>query len=445
MRHRLTAVFGLIAAIGTIAACGGGSSGGGSGTAAFMGGDGIVDDAFFQTAGTAGNGALGTIAAPNTATLGTAAKFVSDFGAKFGANAIGAYSANTYDAMNIVLTAAQEAIVANGGKLPDSASFRTAVIANIQSIVWKGAIGTTTFDQNGDTTNALLTLYKGSNQKWAFDASLTVHIPGQAMPNPNAPATTPVPGSQLSSCTGTVGVATDLPTSGSDATDGMPAEQGAELAVDQAQSAGMFGGCTLKYTADDDASVALGKHDPALGAQNITALVGDPTVVGVVGPFNSNVAQTEMPIANNGHLALISPSNTNPGLTIVGSNPDIDTNSLRPTGHVTYFRVCTTDLGQGKALADYAYNNLHLSKAYVIDDQETYGKGLADIFSKDFMTDGGTIAKRASLPGSTTDFRPEITDAQGLGVDLVFFGGTFSNGGAILRKQQVQAGFGTTS
>ena len=52
----------------------------------------------------------------------------------------------------------------------------------------------------------------------------------------------------------------------------------------------MFGGCKLKYVPMNDASVALGKHDPQLGAANITGLAGDASVVGVVGPFNSSVA-----------------------------------------------------------------------------------------------------------------------------------------------------------
>jgi ABC-type branched-subunit amino acid transport system substrate-binding protein len=410
-----------------------------------MGGDGIVDAEFFTEAGSSGNGAFGTIAAPNAATLPSAASFVSAYNAKFGtsgADALGAYSANTYDAMNILLAAAQQAIIANGGNPPAPAAFREAVRANVAKIVWKGAIGTSSFDSNGDTTNALLSVYKGTSGAWAFNTSVTVKIPGQSQPT--GAGATPAPGSQLASCSGAVTVASDLPTSGSDATDGVPAQDGVKLAIAQATTSGMFGGCTLQYLPMNDASVSLGKHDPQLGASNITGLAGNASVVGVIGPFNSNVAQSELPIANHANLTMISPSNTNPGLTIAGSNPDIDTASLKPTGNTTYFRVCTTDIGQGKALADYAAKTLHLHKAFVISDNETYGKGLAKIFSQDFAADGGAIAQSANLPGSTTDFRSQITQAQGLGVDLIFFGGTSSNGGAILRKQMVQAGFGTT-
>lgn len=247
-------------------------------------------------------------------------------------------------------------------------------------------------------------------------------------------------GGGLSSCTGSVTVATDLPVSGSDASDGKPTQNGAQLAVDQATSSKLLGGCTIKLTTKDDASVALGKHDPQQGAQNITELAGDTSVLGVIGPFNSNVALAELPISNKANLVQISPSNTNPGLTIAGSNPDINTASLKPSGNTTYFRVCTTDIGQGKADAQEAAQTLGAKKAYVIDDQETYGKGLADQFSKFFQQDGGSIAKRVSLPGDTKDFSTQLTEAKGLGVDVVFFGGTSSNGGGIVKKQMATAG-----
>src|SRR5260221_9212899 len=178
-------------------------------------------------------------------------------------------------------------------------------------------------------------------------------------------------GGGLANCSGSVTLATDLPVSGSDASDGKPTQNGAQLAGTQATNSKLLGGCTIKFGAKDNSSVALGKHDPQQGAQNITELAGDASVLGVVGPFNSNVALAELPIANKANLVQISPSNTNPGLTIVGSNKDINTASLKPTGNTTYFRVCTTDIGQGKADAQEASKTLGAKKDYVFDDQET--------------------------------------------------------------------------
>ena len=193
----------------------------------------------------------------------------------------------------------------------------------------------------------------------------------------------------------------------------------------------------------DDTSAATGAHDPTQGASNMTALAGNQAVLGVVGAFNSSVCQAEEPIANDAGLVMISPSCTNPGLTIVGSNSSIDTNSLRTTGKITFFRVCTTDIGQGAGLAQVATQTLKDTKAYVFDDQETYGAGLAATFTTDYTADGGTVVGHASLPGSTTDFTSELTQAKADGATLIFFGGTSSNGGGIIRKQMSDVGLGS--
>ena len=242
-------------------------------------------------------------------------------------------------------------------------------------------------------------------------------------------------GTKTTGCTGSVTVATELPTSGGDASDGLPTQYGAQLAVDQANANHLLGGsCTVNLITKDDASVALGKHDPNLGAANMSALAANDAVVGVVGEFNSVVCEAEAPIANQAGLVMISPSCTNPGITQVGADPTVNTLSLRPTGTITFFRVCTTDTEQGAGLAQEA-KALGAMKAYVFDDQESYGVGLATEFIKDFTAGGGTILKHQSLPGTTTSFISYLQQAKSLGADLIFFGGTSSNGGGIIRQQ----------
>jgi branched-chain amino acid transport system substrate-binding protein len=250
-------------------------------------------------------------------------------------------------------------------------------------------------------------------------------------------------GGGIAGCKGTVSVATDLPLTGGDATDGPFPAYAAQLAVEQANQKKTLGGCTLKYVSKDDSSVAKNGHDPAQGAQNITALAADSSVMGVVGPFNSSVALAEIPKASAAHLAVISPSNTNPCLTAVVavcSDPTININtaSLYQGPH-TYFRVIASDVSQGDILGYIAAKTLNAKKAYVIDDQEAYGRGLALLFEKAFMADGGTVVSSTSLPGSTTTFATQMSDAQSKGADLIFFGGTTGNGCGLVRRDMASA------
>jgi len=239
----------------------------------------------------------------------------------------------------------------------------------------------------------------------------------------------------------TIKIGTDLPVSGKDTSSGKPAQDGAQLAVDQANQKHTVSGVTFVFDPKDDVGPS-GTHDPTVGAANVTALVGDAEVAGMVGPFNSSVAKAEMPISNQGPLAQISPANTNPCLTkdtaasgCNGKNDLLPT--LRPTGKVNYFRVATTDDHQGPAGADYMAK-LGYKKAYVIDDAETYGIGIANAFIGEWPKVGGTVLGHASEPGTTTSYVSLLTQIAATHPDVIYFGGVDSTGGTLIRQQMKQ-------
>jgi branched-chain amino acid transport system substrate-binding protein len=240
----------------------------------------------------------------------------------------------------------------------------------------------------------------------------------------------------------TIKIATELPVSGKDESSGKPTENGAHLAVDQANANHTIPNVTLVFDPKDDVGPS-GTNDPTVGAANIRALVGDAQVAGVVGPFNSAVAKAEMPISNVAPLAQISPANTNTCLTqqgaavgCSGANDLVPT--LRPTGKVTYFRIATTDSHQGPAGADYLYKTKGYHSVYVIDDTTTYGVGIADAFSKEWTTDGGTLLGRSSEPPTTTSYVSLLTQIASKKPDVIYFGGLDSTGGILIRQQMEQ-------
>src|SRR5476649_2024434 len=236
----------------------------------------------------------------------------------------------------------------------------------------------------------------------------------------------------------TIKIGVDLPVSGADASIGIPTQNGAVLAIDEANKAGFAGGkFTLAASLLDDA--VQGKHDPAAGAQNVKTFIADSSVMAMVGPFNSNVAKAEIPLTNDAGLAQISPSNTNDGLT-VGE----DAKKLR-TAHPdtnTYFRVCTKDSRQGGALATFA-QKLGFKKIFIIDDNETYGKGLADNFEAAYKS-LGTVLGHEHITANQQDFKALLTKVHSAKPDAVFFGGNTSTGGGLLRRQMADVGMRDT-
>ncbi len=256
--------------------------------------------------------------------------------------------------------------------------------------------------------------------------------------------TTTTSGGGATATTGstTIKIATDLPVSGKDESSGKPTENGAHLAVDDANKNHTIPGYTLVFDPKDDVGPS-GIHDPTVGEANVRALIGDALVAGIVGPFNSNVAKAEMPITNQAPLAQISPANTNPCLTKEGATAGCTgatdwVPTIRPTGKVNYVRSATTDDHQGPANADYLYKTLGYKKVYVIDDAETYGIGIADAFSKEWQTLGGTVLGRSSEPSTTTSYVSLLTTIATKNPDAIYFGGLDSTGGILIRQQMEQ-------
>jgi branched-chain amino acid transport system substrate-binding protein len=233
-------------------------------------------------------------------------------------------------------------------------------------------------------------------------------------------------------------IAADLPYSRLDQDLGAPIENAAHLAVDQANAHHTIPGYTLVFDPKDDVG-PQGFHDPAVGAANVTEFISDALVAGIIGPANSDVAFTEMPITNRAPIALISPSTTHPCLTkdtsVSGCS---DTNhpipSLRPTGKVNYFRLVTTDDLQGSAGADYMAR-LGYKKVYVIDDAESYGISHANDFTGAWAKVGGLVLGRSSEPATTTSYISLLKRVEALHPDFIYFGGLDATGGTQIRQQ----------
>lgn len=238
-------------------------------------------------------------------------------------------------------------------------------------------------------------------------------------------------------CTGTTGgntikLGVDLPLSGIDGASAIPARNAILLAIEEANARGLPRGARIVLDDLDDA--IQGKHDPAQGAQNVRVFAADPAVIAVVGPMNSNVAEAEIPLANAAHLALLSMAATAVGLT-QGSE------AKRLLDAPTFFRVCATDDRQGEALAHFALG-MHRARTFIIDDNESYGRGLADVFASAYARTGGTLVGREHLTSFGIDYEPLLTKVRSARPDAVFFGGIVSTGGAVLRKQMGDTGLG---
>ena len=193
-------------------------------------------------------------------------------------------------------------------------------------------------------------------------------------------------------------------------------ENGARLAVEEINAAGLkIDGKAIKLelVTEDDAG------DPKTGTAVAQKLV-DAKVVGIVGHLNSGVSIPASKIYNDAGITQISPSSTNPQYTLQGFK-------------VTY-RVVATDAQQGPALASYTNKVLKAKKVAIIDDATAYGKGLADEFEKAAKAAGITIVAREATNDKATDFKAILTKVKGRAPDVIMYGGMDATGGPLAKQ-----------
>jgi branched-chain amino acid transport system substrate-binding protein len=128
------------------------------------------------------------------------------------------------------------------------------------------------------------------------------------------------------------------------------------------------GGRNVAFQACDDSNAKTGLWSKAICQANAKAYAADPSVLGVIGTYNSGCAEAMIPIlskAPGGGLAMVSPGNTL--ICLTQSSPSCDKGepaSLYP-GHRNYVRVVPNDAYQGAGLASFAKQQ-SIRRAYVI-------------------------------------------------------------------------------
>lgn len=128
-----------------------------------MGGDGMYTPKFIELAGASSDGDLATSVGAPTEELASAKQFVEDYEAAGYADAYEAYGAYSYDAA----TAIVEALIKAGPDTINNAEeARAKVIENLSSVSFDGTSGKVAFDEFGDNTSRVLTVYQVTNGAW---------------------------------------------------------------------------------------------------------------------------------------------------------------------------------------------------------------------------------------------------------------------------------------
>jgi branched-chain amino acid transport system substrate-binding protein len=208
------------------------------------------------------------------------------------------------------------------------------------------------------------------------------------------------------------------PLTGPQAHLGKDNDNGARLAIDEANARGVtLGGQKVKFVllSEDD------QADPKTATIVAQKLV-DAQVKGVIGHLNSGASIPASKIYHDAGIPQISPSAT----------------AIKYTdqGFKTAFRTMTNDRQQGKVLGEFLVKKMGGKRVAIIDDRTAYGQGLADEVEKAVKATGGELVAREYTSDKATDFSAILTSIKGKNPDVLFFGGMDPQGAPMAKQMQ---------
>jgi branched-chain amino acid transport system substrate-binding protein len=190
--------------------------------------------------------------------------------------------------------------------------------------------------------------------------------------------------------------------SGADASLGADSLSGAQIAVDD--KGGKLLGFDINLTTEDGVCTVDG------GAAAAQKMASDNTIVGLIGSSCSDETVGGIAALTNAGLTTISPSNTRPGLTAAD----------RDATYAGYARTAHSDAFQGKAVAEFVYNELKLTKAATIHDGSAYAEALQQVFSDEFEKLGGEIVIQEAVSKLQTDMKPVLTKVAAASPEVIY-------------------------
>jgi branched-chain amino acid transport system substrate-binding protein len=196
-------------------------------------------------------------------------------------------------------------------------------------------------------------------------------------------------------------LASSLVVSGPNTELGLDSQYGVELAIDFREE---LLGHSIALQAEDDGCSAEG------GQTSATKIVSNPQIVAMIGTSCSGAGVPAAKIISDAGFSMVSPSNTSPAL----GDP-------AQAFQIGYLRTAHNDEVQGPAMADFAINELGVTKAAAIHDGDPYTEGLASSFAAAFEELGGEMVAFEAEAPDASNVEPLLTTVAANGPEFIFY------------------------
>ena len=210
------------------------------------------------------------------------------------------------------------------------------------------------------------------------------------------------------------------------------------------------GDYTVAYQACDDATAQAANYDTGKCSQNGNAYAGQRLARRCGWAHTTRRArQSRIPLLNKAKggedgtpnpeaIPILSSANTWPCLTVnlAGACEANGTDKYYPTTTRNYLRAPPSDDYQGAFVAQYAKDQ-GVTKAYILNDKESYGEGVARDHEEGEMESVGIeiVGDEAWNPKASS-YEALMNKIKGTGADAIFLGGLISeNGGQVIKDK----------
>lgn len=205
--------------------------------------------------------------------------------------------------------------------------------------------------------------------------------------------------------------------SGELASYGLPSINAVKLVAKKVNANGGVLGRMVEVITEDDVC------KPEVATNTATKLVTQD-VVAVVGHICSGATKAAMGIYKDAGLVCISPSATNPDLTLSGSYPN-------------FFRTIAHDAAQAQLQVAYALDVLKAQKVAILHDKGDYGKGSA-LLAKKYFDEAGkaeVVLFEGVTPGAV-DYSAIVNKVKRSKADIVVWGGYHPEASRIVKQMR---------
>ncbi|MFH2092503.1 MAG: branched-chain amino acid ABC transporter substrate-binding protein [Pseudomonadota bacterium] len=212
--------------------------------------------------------------------------------------------------------------------------------------------------------------------------------------------------------------------SGDLASYGLPSVNAAKLVIDKLNANGGVLGRQIELLIEDDVC------KPEVAGNTATKLVSEGANV-VLGHICSGATKAALGFYKDAKIATMSPSATNPDLTLSGEYPN-------------FFRTIPHDAKQAQLQVKFAIETLKVKSVAILHDKGDYGKGQAELAKQYFEEAGIPVLLFEGVTPGAVDYSAIVSKVNRENPELVVWGGYHPEASKIvtlMRKKRMETIF----